>query len=71
MLRPQASATEHDRSDQFARLCCHDLLVGVVAGLLTTNCHEFVGRLLARRWLVHGLMCELVCFCASEPQESG
>ena len=64
--RPSSAATEHDLPDRFARLCCHDLLVGVVAGLLATNCHGFVGRLLARRWLVHGSMCELVCFCAPD-----
>ena len=49
------------------RNCCHDLLVHVIAVLLETGCYEFIGRLLARRWLVRGSMLAFVCFCSGEP----
>ena len=69
--RPLQEDADSGCRDRFARLCCHDLLVHVTAVLLATDSHEFVGRLLARRWLVRGSMLAFVCFCAQDSGQPG
>ena len=63
------SRSQYDFYGRFARLCCYDLLVHVVAVLIANGCHEAIHRLTDRRYRVGGSMLAFICFWSGKPSD--
>ena len=66
---PSSQGPAYRFSGEFARLCCYDLFVHVIAMLVENGCHRFVHTLLARRYRVRGSMLAFICFWSGAPKD--